>query len=152
MPSLVYLLDTNILLRVSKREWPEFKQIHLALRSLYEMDAELCYTSQNLREFWNVITRPAAHNGFGLSITEADRECRRIERAFRLLSENNAIHQQWRKLVLTYGISGVQVHDAHLVAAMKIHGISHLLTLNDRDFVRYQEITAVHPSQLAVET
>ena len=42
---------------------------------------------------------------------------------------------------------GVQVHDARLVAAMKIHGINHILTLNVGDFKRYQTegIKAVTP-------
>jgi predicted nucleic acid-binding protein len=150
MPSLIYLLDTNILLRVSKRQWPDFKEIHAALRSLYRMNAQLCYTSQNLREFWNVLTRPAVNNRFGLSITEAERECRRIERGFRLLSDNDAIHPEWRRLVVTYGVSGTQVHDAHLVASMKIHGLKHILTLNGKDFSRYKEITAVHPNQVPI--
>ena len=41
---------------------------------------------------------------------------------------------------------GVQVHDARLVAAMLVHGIPNLLTLNVTDFARYADvITAVHP-------
>ena len=46
------------------------------------------------------------------------------------------------------GVMGVQVHDARLVATMIAHRITHLLTLNDQDFARYPEITAVHPRQL----
>lgn len=151
MPSKSYLLDTNILLRVSKRRWPESQTIRTALLSLYRMDAMLCYTSQNLREFWNVVTRPVTHNGFGLSTIEAERECRRIERALGLLSDNDAIHQEWRNLVVRYSVSGVQVHDAHLVAAMKVHGVGHILTLNGDDFIRYSEITVVHPSQVPIQ-
>jgi hypothetical protein len=45
-------------------------------------------------------------------------------------------------------VSGAQVHDARLVAAMLAHGISHLLTLNDRDFTRYSSITVMHPGNL----
>jgi predicted nucleic acid-binding protein len=32
-----------------------------------------------------------------------------------------------------------------LVAAMHVHGATHLLTLNVRDFARYPDITVVHP-------
>jgi hypothetical protein len=31
---------------------------------------------------------------------------------------------------------GVQVHDARLVAAMKVHGVTRILTINIRDFSR----------------
>jgi len=149
--ALHYLLDTNILLRLSKRNRPEVPEIRNALRSLFVMRARLYYTSQNLREFWNVLTRPADRNGFGLSTAQADQEARRIERAFLFLSDNDAIHKEWRSLVVAHSVSGVQVHDAHLVAAMKVHGITHLLTLNIQDFSRYTEITAVHPARIVAQ-
>ncbi len=43
----------------------------------------------------------------------------------------------WRQLVVTYNVSGVQVHDAHLVATMLANGVSHILTFNTADFMRY---------------
>lgn len=146
-----YLLDTNILLRLSKHS-PEFASIRSVVRSLANKGILLCYTSQNLIEFWNVSTRPASKNGHGLSVEMADEAARQIEIAFRLLPETDAIHLEWRKLVVTRGVSGVQVHDARIVAAMKVHGITHLLTLNERDFERYPEIAAVHPSRIPVES
>jgi hypothetical protein len=39
--------------------------------------------------------------------------------------------------------SGVQVHDTRLVAAMLVHGVRHIFTLNVADFSRYGEITVV---------
>ena len=33
----------------------------------------LCYTSQNVGEFWNACTRPLDRNGYGLSPKETDR-------------------------------------------------------------------------------
>ena len=50
-----------------------------------------------------------------------------------------------RRLVVAYSVVGVKVHDARLVAAMLVHGVTHLLTLNTNDFTRYSSITAVHP-------
>ncbi len=35
-----------------------------------------CYTSQNLGEFWNVLTRPIDRNGFGLTPAEANDRAR----------------------------------------------------------------------------
>jgi predicted nucleic acid-binding protein len=81
-------------------------------------------------------------------MTDVDQEACGIEAAFKLLPENAAVHHEWRRLVLKYAVSGRQVHDAHLVATMNIHSIKHLLTLNTRDFIRYPEINAVHPSEV----
>jgi predicted nucleic acid-binding protein len=140
-----HLLDTNILLRLSKSDSPEFPQVRSALRTLRSRGSLLCYTAQNVVEFWNVSTRPMERNGHGLSVLEADENVRRIERAFLLLSDNDGIYHEWRRLVLAHSVAGAQVHDARLVAAMHVHGITHLLTLNDRDFTRYPDITIVRP-------
>jgi predicted nucleic acid-binding protein len=56
---------------------------------------------------------------------------------------------KWRRLVVVHAVVGVKVHDARLVAAMHVHGVSHLLTLDEEDFNRYPGITVVHPRQFA---
>jgi hypothetical protein len=35
-----------------------------------------------------------------------------------------------------------------LVAAMLVHGITHILTFNTKDFARYSEIIAVNPTKM----
>jgi hypothetical protein len=37
------------------------------------------------------------------------------------------------------------VHDARLVAVMRVHSLTHILTFNTTDFIRYPAITVVHP-------
>src|SRR5579884_1078665 len=151
LPELSYLLDTNILLRLSKRESPEFSTIRAALRSLAQKNARLCYTPQNLIEFWNVATRPLVRNGFGLSTHEVNEAASRIEKAFILLPDRAEIHYEWRRLVVFLGIAGTQVHDAHIIAAMIVHKVQHILTFNDRDFQRYSGIVVVHPTNVPVQ-
>jgi predicted nucleic acid-binding protein len=56
-----------------------------------------------------------------------------------------AVYGEWRHLVVAAGVSGVQVHDAHLVAVMCVHSLTHILTFNTADFTRYPGITVVHP-------
>ena len=111
--------------------------------------AVLYYTHQNIAEFWNVATRPADRNGFGLTAADADQQVRTIEKGMALLADNEATYHEWRRLVVAHSVSGVKVHDARLAAAMKVHGVTHLLTLNPDDFKRYPHITAVHPGSLA---
>jgi len=43
-------------------------------------------------------------------------------------------------LVLGFGVSGVQVHDARIVAAMLVHQVTHISTFNASDFARYSSI------------
>jgi predicted nucleic acid-binding protein len=149
MAASPYLADTNILIRVSQREDPSYGMIRAALSSLRARGAALCFTPQNLAEFWNVCTRPVPQNGYGLSTAETDRRAELIESSFTLLPDTEQVHTVWRRLVVVHSVMGVKVHDARLVAAMHVHGVAHLLTLDEQDFTRYSEITVVHPRQLA---
>lgn len=47
---------------------------------------------------------------------------------------------------MDYGVSGVQVHDPHLVAVMRIHEVKRILTFNTKDFARFDGIEALHPA------
>ena len=144
-----YLLDTNILLRVVRPMDPEHTLVRSTLQTLRIRGETGYYLSQNLIEFWNVCTRPAtARGGFGFSSEETERATKLVERLFTLLPDTPTIHMEWRRLVVTYGVQGVHVHDARLVAGMRAHGLTHILTLNPSDFNRYPGITVVHPASV----
>lgn len=140
-----FLTDTNILLRLLEPNDPEYSLVRAAVDALLAREERLCFVSQNLIEFWNVCTRPVAKNGLGLTIAETDERARLIESRLTLLADNERVHAEWRRLVVAHSVAGVQVHDARLVAAMLVHGVANLLTLNDRDFSRYTDVKAIHP-------
>jgi predicted nucleic acid-binding protein len=142
------LVDTNILLRAARRSDPQHNLIDTALATLAEGGTTFYYTHQNIAELWNVMTRPVDNNGFGLQVGEAESEVRLIEGGMNLLPDSEAVYQEWRKIVVEYAVLGVQVHDARLVAAMRVRGVRHILTLNESDFKRYGGITVVHPSMV----
>lgn len=139
------LIDTNIILRFVEPKDPEYRLVRGAVQVLTAHGESLCIVSQNLVEFWNVCTRPVSRNGLGLTPAQTDERALLIEGRFRLLLDNERVHVEWRRLVATHSVAGVQVHDARLVAAMLVHGVPRLLTLNDRDFSRYPQISAIHP-------
>jgi predicted nucleic acid-binding protein len=143
------LLDGNILLRISKNDDPKQAVIGHALRALVGQGVRLCYTSQTLGEFWNASTRPFDKNGFGLSVTETDRLARVIERDFEFLPDSREVHDRWRSLLVVHDIQGVQVHDARLAASMYVHGVGQILTINIRDFRRFEGLHVRHPADLS---
>jgi predicted nucleic acid-binding protein len=140
-----YLLDSNILLRWVQPSDPDYAVVAQALETLAEQSAVLCYTSQNVAEFWNACTRPVDRNGYGLTSAETDLRAQAFESRLQLLPDNLSIHQEWRRLIVAYDVAGVQVHDARLVAAMRVHGVKRVLTFNRSDFTRYTDIEAIHP-------
>jgi len=143
-----WLVDTNILLRMTKGDGAHHPSISEALRILVARDARLCFTSQILGEFWNAATRPIDKNGFGLSTAETDRIVRVIEQTFEFLADSRDVHDRWRDLLVTHEVKGVKVHDARRAASMYVHGIKQLLTVNVRDFQRFEELLAIHPADL----
>ena len=144
-----YLLDTGILLRLINRQSAEHEDVRRAVRTLKTQGHATVSSFQNRAEFWNVCTRPtSARGGLGFPVEETHRRLRVIERIAPLLPDAPEVYEKWKELVYTPRVEGVQVHDAKLVALMTIHGLTHVLTLNTRDFHRFAGISAVHPSAI----
>jgi predicted nucleic acid-binding protein len=141
------LVDTNILLW---RTQPDHSSHTLAVESVAILLAagdSVYFTLQNMSEFWNVATRPAANNGLGFSVALALVEMEKIERFLKVLPDSPAAYGEWKRLVVQHRVIGSKVHDAKLVAAMNVNGVRSILTFNTEDFARY-EIEAIHPSSL----
>jgi predicted nucleic acid-binding protein len=145
-----FLVDTNILLRLVQPDSPDHAVIRQSTDLLWLRGCQLFYASQNLAEFWNVCTRPAERNGFGFSVLETNVRAELIESKLALASESEASHREWRRIVVADAVSGVQVHDARLVAVMRVHRLRNLLTLNVRDFRRFGDIVALSPEEILV--
>lgn len=147
---MIYFADTNVLLRFLHRTDPRHSTVRAAVRKLRTNGHQLQATSQNFIEFWNVATRPINKNGFGLTPLQTNTILRIAERLFPLLPDSSAIYPEWRRLVVDFDVSGVQVHDARLVAVMLVHNITHILTFNTSDFIRYapEGIVAVDPNSV----
>ena len=96
------LLDSNILLRWLEPEQPDQIIVKRALERLLVADADLCYTSQNLGEFWNALTRRTNRNGYGLSPAQAHLRARAVESKITLLPDTPDVHTEWRKLLVTH--------------------------------------------------
>ena len=86
--------------------------------------------------------------GLGHTPQVTERKAQLIEKNFRLLPESLATHQEWRHLVSTHSVEGVQVHDAMLAAVMIVYGVTHIVTFNRADFKRFGNITALLPSDV----
>lgn len=145
---MIYLVDTNVLLRFLRHDDPSHQIVQDAVHKLEAGGHQLQTTLQNFAEFWNVSTRPAERNGFGRTPGETGELLQDLEEAFSLLLDSADVYREWRQLALEYEVSGVQVHDARLVASMIVHNVTHILTFNVTDFERYEPegIVAVNPA------
>ncbi len=147
-----FLVDTNILLRSVEPLHPQYSIAVGGVSRLLSENTRVYFTLQNIAEFWNVATPPRDRNGLGLTIRGVRAEVDKIESLLTLLPDTPAVYAEWKRIVADHGVSGVQVHDARLVATMKSHGVPRLLTFDVHDFARYTEIEAVHPQAVSVES
>lgn len=90
-------------------------------------------SSQNVSEFWNVLTRPAGSNGFGLSPAQADLDVTHLERElFRAVTRSHF------SLLARRETCCCDVDPWNLALA----------TFNAGDFKRFPSITAVDPKDI----
>jgi len=144
-----YLVDTGVLLRLFDQSDSEHLPILKLFTSLRREGQNLATCPQNIAEFWNVSTRPSsARGGYGQPAHSTERRVRYIERLGTILPETPEVYHAWRKIAAEHGLIGVAVHDARLVAMMKVSGIKTIITLNAKDFTRYQEIETATPQSL----
>ena len=145
---MMILMDSNILTRAAQPGHPLHQGALDAVGVLKTRGDEPCIVSQNLYEFWAVATRPLSVNGLAMTIPEAQAELARIKSFFRFFADTPAVYLAWETLVARHAVAGKNSHDARLVAAMNVHGITHLLTFNGDDFKRFTSITIVAPSEV----
>lgn len=120
-----------------------------SVKLLLDRGEQVCLLAQNVYEFWVAATRPLEQNGLGLSQIEAQTHITEFENTLSPMADTPAIYGEWKRLVAQYAVMGKNAHDARIVAAMKTHDISHLLTFNIDDFKRFQDkITVVKPSDV----
>jgi predicted nucleic acid-binding protein len=131
------LIDTNVLCRLADKGNPLHSAAETAITKLGENGHELCLVPQVLYEYWVVVTRPVSDNGLGMATTDVAQAIDLWIDLFTLFRDERGVFSVWRELVKQHNVKGKNAHDARLVAAMKRHGLQHLLTFNVSDFQRY---------------
>jgi len=143
-----YLLDTNIVLRFTDTNSSQYDLVINAISQILKEGDQCFITSQVVIEFWVVATRPIAVNGLGWTVEETEQAVKMLINQFKLLEETPNIFLLWLNLVTTHNISGKHTHDLRIQAVMLAHNISHILTLNPKDFIKIEGIHIIHPTSL----
>src|SRR5205814_4778278 len=112
---MIYLVDTNVLLRSIQQADPMHADAKRATATLTRQDQQLSIIAQNLIEFWAVATRPAVNNGLALSIDETARHVATFKRVFTLLADNTDIFFEWERLVEEHKVFGIWVYVVRVV-------------------------------------
>jgi len=143
----VYLLDTNVVLRLVNYNDAAHNQCQTAVETLINRGDEPCLAPQVLVEFWAVATRPTKNNGFGWDAVTTKNAVEGLRSHFSLRPEGEDLFEGWFHLVTTYSVSGKRTHDARLAAFVTAYGFEAILTLNPGDFNGWG-IRVIEPSKI----
>lgn len=129
-----YLLDTNILVRLSNQDDPQHLASRRAIQKLKRDGARLCLMYQVMIEFWVVATRPVAQNGLGWMPQHARQSIDELQEVFELLGDPTDLFRNWLDLVTRVPVRGKRAHDARIAAFAQCGKIDYVLTFNRSDF------------------
>ncbi len=141
-------LDTNVLVYATVTSAPWHAHTRAVLARLLREGCAFVVSTQILREFVVVLSRPQAFAepapvASVLERAEQWRSCCTV------LGETPATFERLCRLLRRYPVAGKRVHDANVVACMLEAGVRHLLTCNTADFETFgEEISCLDPRAL----
>ncbi|HTG32371.1 MAG TPA: PIN domain-containing protein [Thermoanaerobaculia bacterium] len=131
------LVDTNVLLSATAPLRALHRAAWTVLNDWPSQGVVLTVSSQVLREYLVVATRPVEVNGLGLGTGDALTNVMAFWGRMRLLVDSEPTWDRLRTLVATYDCKGKQIHDANVVASALASGVARLVTANVGDFIRF---------------
>ncbi len=134
------LLDTNILVAATD----ETRSGHVrAGELLTDEERELIVTTQVVREYLVMATRPQSANGLGLSGETAVANLDDLLYGVEVFPDSGAAVSVLMGFVHRGTATGKQVHDANLVAQALHHHADVIVTDNRRHFARFDEFITI---------
>lgn len=128
-------VDTNILVYASIAESPLHHAARQALAAAQSRYDTLWISSQVIREFLVVLTRPQVFSEVSRHVVL--RQVMDFCQRFEVAEDSVVVRGCLLDLVDKLQISGKQIHDANIVATIQAYGIGTLLTHNTKDFQRF---------------
>jgi predicted nucleic acid-binding protein len=142
MPDRLFI-DTNILVYLANED----SQFHRKVVGAFKRASggyELWTSRQVLREYAVVMTRPDIMEK-PLSIEEVISDIEKWQMILQIADENEEVTKALLELIVTHQVKGKRIHDANIVASMRVNSIGTLWTMNVHDFqgITDAEVTLV---------
>lgn len=137
-------VDTNVLIYATNESSPWHSLANATLREARQLGIELIISTQVLREYLATATRLKA-SGSGIPLEDIFENLQTFQREFTVVEDTRSVAAALENLARSVAVSGKQMHDANIVAAMQVYGIPHLLTNNGDDFARFAQFITIVP-------
>lgn len=139
-------VDTNILFYANDPASAFGLQALSRINELASLNNEMIISSQVIREYALATLRNAVYHKLDLqsSIASVTRNIARFQRDFEVLYDGPEVIENWLAL-LPMLTTSKDVFDFNIAATLEVHGIEHILTHNERDFVKFSDWLTVLP-------
>lgn len=137
-------VDTNVLVYANARYAPLHEEARTALNNLWNDGIEIWISRQVLREYLAILSRPQTFTR-AVSPRTLAQHVVYFQTRFQVAESGPGVTERLIQLMTEVKVGGKQVHDANIVATMQTYGLTHLLTHNTADFLRYQPSITVIP-------
>lgn len=97
-------------------------------------------------------TGPVESKGLGLSFPDVVANIDQFLRFVTLFDGTESGALRLRELVMTRSVRGNRIHDANIAATMMVHHIRVLVTQNLDDFAPFDEIEALPPDRVVLNS
>ena len=141
-------IDTNVLVHAFREDAPRHALAKRVLESLLGAGRSLALPLPCLYEFLRIVTHAnifITPTPLGLALDALDRLL--DAEGVWLLAPTQRHPQLLREVLIAGNATGNLVHDAHIAALMREHGVTDILT-EDRDFHRFPGVRVVHLEEL----
>ena len=131
-------VDTNVLVAAGFVKHPEHSAACRCLDRAGNGREPLHISHQIVREYLATVTRPQNWSE-PLVMADALENTTRLLSSFTILEDGSKVMAKLTELCREVPVAGKQIHDANIAATMLAHNERRLLTLNAKDFRRYEE-------------
>lgn len=142
------LVDTNVLLEATD----EGRQLHTKALGLFRnadgAGVDLFLSTQVLREYLVVATRPIENNGLGMTTDMALDNVKRFQNIASLVAETLQAGELFIEWAGKHQIRGKKLHDLQILATASVAGMHALITANEKDYPKLPLLTIIPLSEL----
>ena len=141
---LAGLVDANVLVYAMDADAPQHAASRALLEAARDNTTTLFVISQVLCKFYSIVT-----NGRRVPNPRSPEDARQAISAFltilRVLPTPVGTVEAWLDLLHRHPVTGGDVFDLQIVAAMQMNGVHRIYTFNTVDFAIFPELTVLTP-------
>jgi predicted nucleic acid-binding protein len=130
-------VDTNILVYATDDESPFNAKSLAIINQLMTDGIDIAICPQIIREYLVILTRGLTPDDPARS--KALHNVEKFIESFTLLDETRESVAQLQMIMDNCPVGGKQIHDANIIAVMRVYGVKRLLTYNRDDFKKYDQ-------------